>query len=213
MLIEYLSKDPAYFFIIVVAAIVSVTLHELAHGVAAILLGDDTPRELGHMTWNPIVHMGWMSLLLLVLTGMCWGMMPVSPWRLRGRHGHALVAFAGPACNVLLALAALTTIELWEILVVGAGTGYGALAYRFFFYMGILNFALAAFNLLPIPPLDGATVLSGFHAGFRRLVQNPDFAPWGPGALILLVIVMNRTGVGFFTLGKWLTLQYTELWR
>jgi hypothetical protein len=78
--------------------IASVCLHELSHGVAAIKLGDNTPIYTGHMTWNPLVHMGRMSLIMFALVGLAWGMMPVTPsrrgcstgtgmrsWRSRGR--------------------------------------------------------------------------------------------------------------------------------
>ncbi|MDP7006011.1 MAG: hypothetical protein QF718_07365, partial [Phycisphaerales bacterium] len=65
--------------------IASITLHELAHGWAAIWEGDDTPRVTGHMSANPIVHMGLPSLILFLILGIAWGMMPVNPYRFR--HG------------------------------------------------------------------------------------------------------------------------------
>ena len=85
-------------------------LHELAHGWAAIWLGDQTPVRQGRMTGNPLVHMGPWSLLMLAVAGIAWGQMPIDRTRLRGRHGEAIVAAAGPAMNVLLALAALSTL-------------------------------------------------------------------------------------------------------
>ena len=71
----------------------SISLHELAHGWAALWQGDQTPRELGHMTWNPWVHMGPWSLGMFALIGIAWGLMPVQPARFRwGRRGWVLVA-------------------------------------------------------------------------------------------------------------------------
>ena len=83
--------------------IFSICLHELSHGWAAIALGDRTPIESGHMTFNPLVHMGGMSLVAFALIGIAWGAMPINPARLRGRYAEALVALAGPAMNLVLA--------------------------------------------------------------------------------------------------------------
>ena len=91
--------------------IFSIVLHELSHGWAALWQGDDTPRRLGHMTANPIVHMGGLSLLVFALIGIAWGVMPTDPSRYRwGRRGRVFVAAAGPAMNVALSLIALTTL-------------------------------------------------------------------------------------------------------
>ncbi|MBT5381502.1 MAG: site-2 protease family protein, partial [Phycisphaerae bacterium] len=84
--------------------LLSITLHELAHGWAAIWEGDKTPIETGHMSANPVVHMGRFSLIVFALIGFAWGLMPVRPWRFRhGRLGEAIVAIAGPAMNLALA--------------------------------------------------------------------------------------------------------------
>ena len=70
--------------------ILSITLHELAHGWAALRQGDTTPRDTGHMTWDPLVHMGGMSLIMFALIGIAWGVMPTDPSRYRsGRRGRA----------------------------------------------------------------------------------------------------------------------------
>ncbi|HYE03552.1 MAG TPA: site-2 protease family protein, partial [Phycisphaerales bacterium] len=157
---------PVLLYSWVVLVMVSIVLHELAHGWAAIRLGDDTPIHAGHMTLNPLVHMGPVSLLVFALAGIAWGAMPVDPSRIRGRHGEALMAFAGPAMNLLLALifAALAAllVALADRGVIPplarselAGHGWA------FFSLGVmLNLALAIFNLAPVAPLDGSRVLS-----------------------------------------------------
>ena len=88
--------------------IFSICLHELAHGWAAIWQGDRTPRETGHMTMNPMVHMGGASLIVFALVGIAWGLMPTDPSRYRwGRRGRIAVAAAGPLMNLLIAVVSL----------------------------------------------------------------------------------------------------------
>src|SRR5579862_344316 len=104
MFIENLTQDPQYFWAMIIAVVVSICLHELAHGIVAIWLGDRTPIELGRITLNPLVHMGLPSLIVLLISGIAWGAMPVNERRLRGKYAPALVAAAGPAMNVLIAV-------------------------------------------------------------------------------------------------------------
>lgn len=158
----------------VIWVVLSVTLHELAHGWAAIRRGDTTPIETGHMTWNPIVHMGMTSLIVFALAGIAWGAMPVDPSRMRGRYAHAFVAVMGPVMNFALAIVCII-----------AGGALLALMpentpppklmvdfHTFFFVGGMLNIALGIFNLLPVPPLDGSRILADFSSRFRDFMQT-----------------------------------------
>ena len=138
----------------------SITLHELAHGWTAIRCGDRTPIETGHMTWNPLVHMGQTSLVMFALVGIAWGAMPINPANFRGRYDHAKVALAGPSMNVLLfavTVCITAAIKVW-------GGRLDPDTYRnlyMFFATGAwLNLGLALFNLLPVPPLDGWRIAS-----------------------------------------------------
>lgn len=170
------ETDQALLVSWVVWVIVSIVLHELAHGWMAIWLGDRTPIETGHMTWNPLVHMGQTSLIIFAIVGIAWGMMPVSPSRFRGRYGDAWVSLAGPAMNLALALLLIVVGGVW----VGQ-SGFGvadplnANLMTFFFAGASLNLFLMAFNLLPIPPFDGSHILASFSPGFARLM-NTDSA-------------------------------------
>lgn len=184
--IEWLTKDPVYFFSVVFAVVLSVVLHELGHGVAAIWQGDDTPRVTGHMTWDPMVHMGGFSLILLVVAGIAFGAMPVTPARFRGRYGRALVALAGPAVNLILAFLALTILAVWVVTIGPAEGTVGANFQRFFFILGFLNLVLFAFNLLPIPPLDGSSILADVNSGYRRFIANPNNQPILMGGFLLV---------------------------
>ncbi len=192
--------------------ITSIVLHELAHGWAALWQGDDTPRRYGHMTWNPLVHMGPMSLLMFAAVGIAWGQMPVDPSRFKwGRQGRFVVAAAGPAMNVALALIALTLLPIWLKLAHGGVNDplYSNVA-EFLWVGGWLNFVLAMFNLLPIPPLDGSNILAGLWLRWYIWMQNPQFMM--VGFFILLVFFFSEAGSIFFEAGARLGFAVARFW-
>lgn len=173
MMISLLSTDPGRYFAIILVVVVSIVLHELAHGYVAIKLGDRTPIETGHMTLNPLVHMGAMSLILLAVVGIAWGQMPVNPSRLRGKYGDLWVSAAGPAMNLLLAIAAVLTLGV--LARAGAFAGESAVAqngWLLLWQMSVTNIALMILNLIPIPPLDGSYMLGSLSPGYRRLMSG-----------------------------------------
>ena len=174
MFIENLQKDPQFFFAVIITVVFSVCIHELAHGIAAIWLGDRTPIETGHMTLNPVVHMGPQSLIMLAFAGIAWGQMPVNRSRLRGRFGGTWVALAGPASNVLLALAALTALGLSERFASPYfdPSKFTANLRELLWVFGYTNVALAIFNLIPVPPLDGSNALAGLNPQFAEIMMR-----------------------------------------
>ncbi|MFH1023536.1 MAG: site-2 protease family protein [Planctomycetota bacterium] len=141
----------------------SVILHEMAHGYAADFLGDPTARHAGRLTFNPLPHLDWfyslvMPAMLYWTAGFPFGGLkpvPVNPYNLKNPFRDMMwIALAGPGANVLLALV------LRLALLAAPGTGSGVLPA--ILIAGIyLNLILAAFNLLPIPPLDGSKILMG----------------------------------------------------
>lgn len=158
----------------IVWIVVSIVLHELGHGWAALRAGDRTPLETGHMTWNPLVHIPPMSWLMFAICGICWGLMPVNPSRFRGRYDSAVVAAAGPAMNLGLGVILAVGAALW----MGHGhrianpTLYANLAE--FLVVGVgLNFVLTLFNLMPVPPLDGSRIAANFIPAYDRFVNDP----------------------------------------
>ncbi len=170
--------------------IVSICLHELGHGYAAIWEGDDTPRITGHMTINPMVHMGGMSILAFILIGFAWGLMPVNPGNFRHRQwGDAIVALAGPAVNLALAIVLLTLSGV-VLAMVGLETlsaTAGERAFTFLQVGGWINLVLLVLNLLPIPPLDGSRVLATVSPGYARALMNPNMQLIGLGAFLLIL--------------------------
>ena len=191
MLINYLFSRPLFFLQIVIIVIFSICLHELGHGIAAIYQGDDTPIAKGHMTLNPVVHLGVPSLIFLILVGIAWGAMPVNPRNFKDpKWGNVIVSAAGPATNFILAIIAISLMRL---------IGYSdenIIILEFLRLVALFNFALGMFNLLPIPPLDGYHVASEIFPGMRAFANSQ--------AALALLMIFFITGAGsvFFTLAS-----------
>jgi Zn-dependent protease len=190
----------------------SIVIHENAHGVAALSLGDDTARSAGRLTLNPIKHLDIVgSVILPVLFFFTAGSMfgyakpvPVNPAKLRGkdRWGFALVALAGPVSNIILALIAATLAarvygvdsELLRLIGESAGGGaIGALGVgRYLVAVAFTwNVLLAAFNLVPIPPLDGSRLLRVFLSTDGRRVLD-RIEPYGFLILFALIVWLGE---------------------
>lgn len=213
MFIEYALKDPQFYFMVVITVIVSVVLHELAHGIVAIWQGDDTPIHTGHMTLNPYVHMGWMSLIMAFVFGLAWGAMPVNPSRFRSRYGDAMVSFAGPLTNLLIAL---ITASVYGFLIRRGIDSENQTMRSVQMFLGIAavyNIALAIFNLLPVPPLDGSSVLANFSYGYSRWLQeNAHATPMMMVGLFVVVGFLNKTPFGLFPIAHRVLGWYTAIW-
>ncbi len=181
--------------------LLSITLHELAHGWTAIWQGDDTPIRLNRMTPNPVVHMGWHSLLIFALCGIAWGQMPVNPYRFKdGRRGDVYVSAAGPAMNLFISLVCLLLLTAWLRFGPTGSALYENAA--MFLYLGVgLNFVLAPLNLLPIPPLDGAHILAGISRRARELFEHPQARLFGMFVFIA-IFFMSPIG-GLFFAAAW----------
>ncbi len=177
----------------------SLTVHEAAHAWTANRLGDPTARRLGRISLNPAVHIDPIGTILLPLVafmagGLIFGWakpVPVNPMNLKNyRRDFLVIAAAGPASNVLLATAASL---LMRVGLAGAASS-GGIASALFdigFMVIQLNLLLAVFNMIPIPPLDGGTVLAGLLP--RPLADGYDRVVRPYGFMILLVLMMTGT--------------------
>ena len=134
--------------------VIGFTVHECCHALTAVALGDDTPRLEGRVTLNPSAHIDWLGMLLFVLLG--WGYarpVRIVPGKLRGRKwGEAAVSLAGPVSNFVLAA---LFFALNVLLPQGIWSG-------FLLSGAQVNLTLCFLNLLPVPPLDGFSVLRAF---------------------------------------------------
>ena len=161
----------AQVFIQFIVLLFSLTVHETAHAFTADRLGDPTARLLGRISLNPAVHADPIGTILFPLLAMItnvpligWAKpVPVNVGRLRnGRRDYVLVAAAGPASNLVLAVAAGLALRLLTVSPVTLGEPNVSVPLATFFYRALyINVLLAVFNMIPIPPLDGGNVLGG----------------------------------------------------
>ncbi len=155
------------FFIILVPVILfSLTIHEYAHALVAHRLGDDTAKNQGRLSLNPLVHLDLLGTLLLFIVHFGWAKpVPVDPRNFKNpKKDMLLVALAGPVSNILTAIVAAVVLKAVFENFASAGIPPGSgvdVAVRmlvWFIYIGIV---LAVFNMIPVPPLDGSRVLYG----------------------------------------------------
>lgn len=164
------------------AIIFGLTFHEYAHGMVADRLGDHTARHMGRLTLNPVAHIDPVGFLLLFIAGFGWARpVPVNPNNLAGdaRKGMLLVALAGPATNMLLAVASALALGLF-----GMQIPYGR---EILVWMISINVVLAVFNLIPIPPLDGSRILAGILPGRQDWLYRMETY----GTIILLLLLFS----------------------
>jgi len=143
--------------------LIAFTVHELAHAVTADYLGDPTPRRMGRITLNPLKHLDPFGTIMLIIAGFGWAKpVMVNPMNMRGnpRTSMAIVAIAGPLSNFVMAGIAEIFFRsgLVDINSLMAGADTLSLTNLLFQFLYI-NLALAFFNLLPVPPLDGSKIL------------------------------------------------------
>ena len=173
--------NPSWLLAVLGIIFVALPVHEMAHAATAVALGDDTPRNQGRYTLNPVAHIDPIGAVLIALTGFGWAK-PVQ-WNPRNvtidrRLASILVSLAGPLSN--LALAAIA------IFVQGLELPTGAFLGDFLNFFVYINVLLFVFNLLPVPPLDGSHVLFALLPGdnFRLQMQLSQY-----GFLILIAVI------------------------
>ncbi|MCP4356912.1 MAG: site-2 protease family protein [Chloroflexi bacterium] len=146
----------------IIVLIFAFAYHELAHAVVADRLGDPTPRSYGRITLNPIKNLDRTGFILAALIGFGWAFTPINPTYFRGnpRRAFAIVAIAGPLANLLMAALMGLPILLGLVEFTLPSEVLPSL-YSFLMFGVYYNLLLGAFNLIPIPPLDGFRILLG----------------------------------------------------
>lgn len=207
MLISLLFSEPLLFIPLVLALLISLTVHEVSHGIVALWLGDTTARDAGRLTFNPIKHLDPVGSILLLTIGFGWGNpVPVNYYQLKyPKWGPALVSIAGPVSNLLLVIivgilfkvlapAGLNPLDIDAVI-----TSSGSLMFVFLAFMMFYNIILMVFNLIPVPPLDGSKVLFALlpdkYAHFKFLLQTR-----GPIILFTILLIDVFANIGIFSM-------------
>ena len=183
--------DPAAFIqsllLKIPALLFAVTIHEFAHGIVADRLGDSTARRMGRLTLNTLPHIDPLGAIAFVIAGFGWARpVPVNAANLRHPvRDMTLVAAAGPVSNFVVAFVGLVVLVLHRRM--GGLPGIGEPIDGMLFWLFQFNLALAIFNLIPVPPLDGGHFLPYLLPGasWKTLQQLEQY---GPVVLLLLVV-------------------------
>lgn len=166
-----------YFGMLILAFVFSISVHEFAHAYSAYRLGDKTAYHQGRMTLNPFAHLDWIGSLLLLFVGVGYAKaVPVNPWnfdeKVGKRKGMLLVALAGPFSNLCLAMIATFFNAVLNVIFLKWMALSSEVLLNFYVDLSVflalfvtLNLSLAAFNLIPVPPLDGFQIVSYFLPG------------------------------------------------
>jgi Zn-dependent protease len=195
------SIEPASIILIAIFLLVAFPVHEFAHAAVAYLQGDATAKLFGRMTLNPIVHFdpmgGMMTIITVLIGGFLFGWAkptPINPSNFRDRrNGEVIVALAGPASNLLMAMLGAVVIRILIALQTPIPSLLGTALYLFVVY----NVALAIFNLIPIPPLDGSALLYRVLSPRQAWQVRPFLAQYGLFILIGFVLLLSRPLSGF----------------
>lgn len=181
-----LLRDPISFLILFPGLLLSITIHEFAHALAADKLGDPTPRYQGRVTLNPLAHLDPIGTLMILFTNFGWGK-PVEfdPYNLKNpARDTALIALAGPVSNLILAVILSIIIRL------------GVLPFDWMYQASYLvlfiNVSLAIFNLIPIYPLDGSKILLALLP--PQTAEEYDQFMHKYGFLVLLLLILPLVG-------------------
>ena len=186
--------------LMIVPALICITFHELAHGFTAYRLGDRTAKDMGRLTLNPIKHIDPIGLIMLMIFRFGWAKpVPVNMYNFRNpKWFMAVTAFAGPLSNIILAMIVMFIYGLVFTALGGIyAQGTGAVVRDIFENTVYISIALAVFNLMPIPPLDGSKVLFSLLSEevYYKILRYERYG------IILLIIVLN-TAVFRNTIGR-----------
>jgi Zn-dependent protease len=188
---------------VVIFLAIAFPVHEFAHAAVAYMQGDATAKLFGRLTLNPIVHFdplgGLMTIVSVLLTGFIIGWAkptPVNPANLHDRrNGEVFVALAGPASNFLMALVGAFVFRLLDTAGIEMGqppfapTMIGFVLYSFVLF----NILLAIFNFIPVPPLDGSTLLYRILPPRTAWQVRPFLTQYGIFVVLAVVLLFSRT--------------------
>ena len=194
MPLQWLINEPLFFLAWIVAIVVTLTLHEFSHALAALYFGDSTAKDAGRLTLNPLTHIDPLGFIMLLFAGFGWAKpVPVNPYNFRNnRLAMAVVSLAGPLAN-LAGVIVFGLIFKFIAPVLGAEN----LLPNFLYLLVLVNVSLFIFNLFPIPPLDGSKVLFAVLPDKYNEFKE-KFSEYGPYILLILVVIDSFTTLNIF---------------
>ncbi len=186
----------------VIPILLALTVHEYSHGYIAYRLGDNTAKNMGRLTLNPISHIDPIGMIMLFVIGMGWAKpVPINIYAFKHpKRDLALSAAAGPASNFLMAAVAGLCFRIFPQLVPMTNDPGIILFLKLnLVYFLLINVGLGIFNLIPIPPLDGSKILRGFMPD--KGVHIIDYLERYGGIILLAIVFLGRI-TGFSVFGK-----------
>jgi len=196
----------AFIIFLVFPLLFSISFHELAHGFAAYKFGDMTPKLMGRLTLNPFAHLDPLGTILLFVIGLGWAKpVIININNIPNKNHQMLVALAGPASNFLLAAIFAILISVFENYLYLPTNHF---IIMFFNIVVMINIALAVFNLIPIPPMDGSRIVSWALPEKLKIAYNKLE---NYGMFILLLILFTIGFEGIFKIAEILQLQLYKL--
>lgn len=179
---------------VLVTLLIAFTIHEWAHALVALAFGDDTAKNQGRLSLNPLVHIDLFGMLMILIAGFGWAKpTPVNRFKLKKRRlGSVLVSLAGPISNLLLAIVG---VGLYALFLNYSFFTYGSITETFLMIFVELNLVLFVFNLIPIPPLDGYQILVEFLPMSARVKLKPV-----ERYAMLIFLIIALTPISNFTI-------------
>ncbi|MFO7896059.1 MAG: site-2 protease family protein [Candidatus Cloacimonadales bacterium] len=170
--------------------LMTLTIHEVSHGYLAYLLGDDTAKRAGRLTFNPLPHIDPFGLLMLFIVRIGWAKpVPINPYNFKNyKRDTALTAAAGPVSNFIMAILFAVVFNLlrkYNPNLMYTQNTLAIVGVSMLYYAIMINLALGLFNLIPIPPMDGSKILGGFlsdEAYYKFTAQEQR------GAQLLMIV-------------------------
>lgn len=199
----------------IVVIFIALPLHEVAHGFVARLLGDPTAERMGRLTLNPLAHLDPNGSLAILLVGFGWAKpVPVNPYYFKNRkNGMALVSLAGPLSNLLVATVAVLIYKI--LLYFVPLSDFTLILCSVLNLIAQINISLCAFNLIPIPPLDGSKII-GFFLPMKWYYRYEQFfakyQQYVFYGMILLLFVLPRMGGSLGNLSNIIDIPFNWLW-
>jgi Zn-dependent protease len=178
---------------IVPAAVIGLTVHEFSHAYAAYKLGDNTAKNEGRLTLNPIKHIDWLGFFLIVIAGFGWAK-PVTfnPDNLKNKHrDEILISIAGPVSNFIIAVLFLVIARLLYFVDYFNTSTLGLEMIQLIVIWGVINFGLFVFNLVPIPPLDGSHIYLTYLKDINPKLMINMYKYGTIGLLAIILIESN----------------------